>query len=160
MSPRSTSFDEFYRELEDEAQAEGLEAIRDLRAKEVKYALINALITRRRELNLTQERLAEESGVAQTEISRIERGRKSPTMDTFSRLASALRLDFWRPATRAPRLSMSMVTQSRRIDRARFPVVAKRSLRLSESARELGPRANGNRGGGQKARKGKSRRKA
>lgn len=46
-SNRKTSFDEFYGELETEAQAEGPEAMRDLRAKEVKYALINALITRR-----------------------------------------------------------------------------------------------------------------
>ncbi|MGH7765560.1 MAG: helix-turn-helix domain-containing protein [Candidatus Dormibacteraceae bacterium] len=103
---KSTSFDEFYDELEAEAQAQGAEAIRDLLAKEVKYALINALITRRRDLNLTQENLAERSGVAQTEISRIERGRKSPTMDTFSRLASALRLEFWPTSIRRARLSL------------------------------------------------------
>lgn len=90
---RSQSFDDFYGELEDEAKGEGPSAIRDLRAKEVKYALINTLITRRRELNLTQQTLATKSGVAQTEISKIERGRKSPTVDTFSRLASALGLE-------------------------------------------------------------------
>lgn len=94
----SKGFDEFYGELEGEAKAEGSEAIRDLRAKEVKYALINTLITRRRYLKLTQQTLANESGVAQTEISRIERGRKSPTLDTFSRLASALGLEL-RPHT-------------------------------------------------------------
>lgn len=95
---RSNGFYEFYGELKAEAKAEGPEAIRDLRAKEVKFALINTLITRRRDLNLTQQTLAKESGVAQTEISRIERGRKSPTLDTFSRLASALRLEL-RPRT-------------------------------------------------------------
>lgn len=89
---KSTGFDEFYAQLEDEARAEGPGAVLDLRAKEVKYALINTLITRRQALNLTQEALAGQSGIAQTEISRIERGRKSPTLDTFSRLAVALRL--------------------------------------------------------------------
>ncbi len=91
----STNFDEFYAQLENEARAEGPGAILDLRAKEVKYALINTLITRRQALNLTQEALAEQSGIAQAEISRIERGRKSPTLDTFSRLAGALKLTLW-----------------------------------------------------------------
>ena len=103
-SKRGNGFDEFYGELEDEAKGEGPEAIRDLRAKEVKYVLINTLITRRRDLNLTQQTLAEKSGVAQTEISRIERGRKSPTLDTFSRLASSLRLEL-RPWTSKSRLA-------------------------------------------------------
>jgi len=91
---RDNSFEDFYGELEAEARAEGPEAVRDLRAKEIKYALINTLISRRRDLNLTQQTLAEHAGVAQTEISKIERGRKSPTLDTFSRIAGALRLTF------------------------------------------------------------------
>jgi DNA-binding XRE family transcriptional regulator len=99
---RGKSFDDFYGELQEEAKGEGPEATRDLHAKEVKYALINTLITRRRDLNLTQQNLAERSGIAQTEISRIERGRKSPTLDTFSRLASAMRLEL-RYGTRTSR---------------------------------------------------------
>lgn len=86
------TFDEFYEEIEAEAALEGPEAVRDLRVKELKYGLISALMTGRRALHLTQAQLAERSGVAQTEISRIERGRKSPTMDTYSRLAAALGL--------------------------------------------------------------------
>lgn len=103
------SFDDFYSKLAAEAKGEGPEAARDLRAKEVKYALINTLITRRRDLNLTQQTLAKESGIAQTEISRIERGRKSPTLETFSRLASALRLELrsaTSPSRRATRKSI------------------------------------------------------
>ncbi len=101
------TFDEFYKEIETEAEAEGPEAVRDLRTKELKYALISSLMTGRRALNLTQAQLAERSGVAQTEISRIERGRKSPTMDTYSRLAAALglRLRLVRPRTALPRRS-------------------------------------------------------
>lgn len=152
-STRSTNFDEFYDELEAEAQGEGPEAIRDLRAKEVKYALINALITRRRDLNLTQESLAERSGVAQTEISRIERGRKSPTMDTFSRLASALRLELWPVVTRGSRVAlgasstragltlagrqaMKPAAMRARARRELFPAAAKRSAGLADVPRE------------------------
>lgn len=91
---QSPKFEGFYNDLEAEAQAEGPEAVADLRAKEIKYALINSLITGRQDLNITQAGLAERSGVAQTEISRIERGRKSPTLETFSRLAGALGIEF------------------------------------------------------------------
>jgi DNA-binding XRE family transcriptional regulator len=96
----STSFDELYTEIEAEARAAGPAAVRDLRAKELKYRMIGALITRRHELHLTQQELAARSGVAQTEISRIERGRKSPTLDTFSSIAAALDLGFTRSRPR------------------------------------------------------------
>ena len=172
-SAKNSSVDDFYAELEAEAQAEGAEAIRDLRAKELKYELINALTTRRRELNLTQENLAERSGVAQTVISRIERGRKSPTMDTFSRLASALLLELWPAATRCPRvLGVSSASRAglmlvrrqaakpaaRRVlasRRSRLPAAAKRSVGLSELTRETKRRVNPGRDSSVKTRKGK-----
>jgi transcriptional regulator with XRE-family HTH domain len=121
-SRTSASFEEFYAQLADEARAEGPAAVLDLRAKEVKYALINTLITRRQALNLTQEALAEQSGIAQAEISRIERGRKSPTLDTFSRLAGALRLALWPidgeqlDARKAGTTQRRVVLAARRID--------------------------------------------
>jgi DNA-binding XRE family transcriptional regulator len=90
---RDNSFDSFYAEIEAEALAEGPKAVRDLRAKEMKYALISSLMMARRRLQLTQQQLAERTGIAQTEISRIERGRKSPTVDTYSRLAAGLDLN-------------------------------------------------------------------
>lgn len=40
--------------------------------------------------HITQEDLAELSGVPQSEISRIESGRANPTIETVSRLATAL----------------------------------------------------------------------
>lgn len=82
----------FYEEIQAEVEADGPEVIRDLRAKEMKSALISSLMVARRRLHLTQEQLAERSGIAQTEISRIERGRKSPTVDTYARLAASLGL--------------------------------------------------------------------
>ena len=142
---RRTSFDEFYSELENEAQAEGPRAVADLRAKEVRYALINALITSRHALNLSQEGLAVESGVAQTEISKIERGRKSPTLETFSRLVSALKIEVLPVptnlpatgmvafATGAPAPSVDLASASR--SRTRAPISLKGATLTAKSGR-------------------------
>jgi ribosome-binding protein aMBF1 (putative translation factor) len=86
-------FDRLLDDIEHEAVAEGPDAVRDLRALQLKYRLINQLIERRRSLHWSQKELAEQSGIAQSEISKIERGRKSPTIDTYSRLATAMELD-------------------------------------------------------------------
>jgi ribosome-binding protein aMBF1 (putative translation factor) len=86
-------FDRLLEDIEHEAVAEGPNAIRELRALQLKYRLINQLIERRHSLHWSQKDLAEQSGIAQSEISKIERGRKSPTIDTYSRLATAMELD-------------------------------------------------------------------
>jgi len=96
----STSFDELFTEIEAEARAAGPDALRDLQAKQLKFRMVSALITRRHELHLTQQELAARAGIAQAEISRIERGRKSPTLDTFATLAAALGLGFTRSRPR------------------------------------------------------------
>ena len=44
----------------------------------------------RRERGLTQERLAERSGLSQQYISDLERGRRNPTIVTIFELATAL----------------------------------------------------------------------
>lgn len=89
-----SDFEQLLDDIEREAQEEGPVAVADLRAMQLRYHMIARLIQRRRELHLTQKQLAERSGVGQAEISKIERGRKSPTLDTYSRLASALELSF------------------------------------------------------------------
>jgi len=89
----SGDFDRLLDDIETEAAAEGPAAVRDLRALQLRYRLINQLIERRHALHWSQKELAEHSGIAQSEISKIERGRKSPTMDTYSRLATALQID-------------------------------------------------------------------
>lgn len=79
-------------DIEREAQEEGPDAVADLRAMQLRYRMIARLIQRRRELHLTQKQLAARSGIGQAEISKIERGRKSPTLDTYSGLATTLDL--------------------------------------------------------------------
>ncbi len=85
-----SKFDEFMDEIEAEARAEGPEAEAELAYFDQRYRLINQLITRRRELKLTQAKLATKSGVGQAEISKIEGGRSNPTLETLSALAVAL----------------------------------------------------------------------
>lgn len=46
----------------------------------------------RKKLQLTQEQVAERSGVHPTEVSRIEAGKRDPRISTFLRLASALEI--------------------------------------------------------------------
>ncbi len=89
----SDDFDLLLDDIDGEAVAEGPAAMRDLRALQVKYRLINLLIERRHALRWTQKQLAVHSGIGQAEISKIERGRKSPTLDTYTRLVMALDLD-------------------------------------------------------------------
>jgi len=89
----SNDFDALLDVIDAEAAAEGPAATQDLRALQVKYRLINLLIERRRALHWTQKHLSAQSGIGQAEISKIERGRKSPTLDTYTRLVMALDLD-------------------------------------------------------------------
>lgn len=89
----SDDFELLLVDIDAEAVAEGPAAMQDLRALQVKYRLINLLIERRHALHWTQKQLSVQSGIGQAEISKIERGRKSPTLDTYTRLVMALDLD-------------------------------------------------------------------
>jgi transcriptional regulator with XRE-family HTH domain len=46
----------------------------------------------RKRLGLTQEEVAERSGVHATEVSRIEAGKRDPRVSTLARLAEAVEL--------------------------------------------------------------------
>ena len=54
------------------------------------YSLAVELMELRIKRGLTQQKLSEATGIAQSEISRIERGATSPTHRTMERLAGAL----------------------------------------------------------------------
>lgn len=54
------------------------------------YEAIRAVIAARLESNMTQAELAEKTGIRQSNISRIESGASSPTIDTLARLAAGL----------------------------------------------------------------------
>jgi transcriptional regulator with XRE-family HTH domain len=73
--------------------AEGPEAQEQLALFRSHYRLARQLAERRLTLNMTQEDLAQASGVRQSEISRLEHGRGNPTLLTLSRLARSLDLE-------------------------------------------------------------------
>ncbi len=86
----ATKFTDFIDEIEQEALAEGPEAIAELEALRVRYQLARELMAIRKELNLTQGKLAEISGVGQGEISKIENANANPTVATVAALGCAL----------------------------------------------------------------------
>jgi DNA-binding XRE family transcriptional regulator len=86
----TTKFSDFIQEVEAEARAEGAPAAAELQAFRAYFALAHDLRALRKERGLTQNELAARSGVAQSEISRIERGRGNPTHATLAILLAAL----------------------------------------------------------------------
>jgi DNA-binding XRE family transcriptional regulator len=96
-------FEALLERIDREAKEEGPQGVAELEALRLKYRMLNQLIEGRRALRLTQKELAEKAGLGQAEVSKIERGRKSPTLDTYSRLAAALGLSVPSLARRRPR---------------------------------------------------------
>ena len=62
------------------------------------FEVMRAIISARIECNMTQKELAEKTGIRQSNISRIENGASSPTVETLQRLADGmgkkLRIEF------------------------------------------------------------------
>ena len=71
-------------QMEDHAFAAEYEAQRP------EYEAIRAVIAARLACNMTQKELAEKTGIRQSNISRIENGSASPTIDTLARIAAGL----------------------------------------------------------------------
>lgn len=71
-------------QLEDPEFAAEYEAMRP------EYDAIRAVIAARQESHMTQKELAERTGIRQSNISRIESGASSPTIDTLARIAAGL----------------------------------------------------------------------
>lgn len=59
-------------------------------AQRPEYEAIRAVIAARLACNMTQKELAEKTGIRQSNISRIENGSASPTIDTLARIATGL----------------------------------------------------------------------
>ena len=62
----------------------------DYEAQRPEYEAIRAVISARLACNMTQKELAEKTGIRQSNISRIENGSASPTIDTLARIAAGL----------------------------------------------------------------------
>lgn len=79
-------------------QLKGPEFAAEYEVQRPEYEAIRALIAARLESNMTQKELAEKTGIRQSNISRIENGSASPTVDTLARIAAGmgkqLRIEF------------------------------------------------------------------
>lgn len=54
------------------------------------FSVIEAILKARKESGLTQKQLSERTGIAQTDISRLERGNANPSLRTLQRLAAGM----------------------------------------------------------------------
>lgn len=57
------------------------------------FSIIRALLDARLESGITQQELAKRSGIAQGDISKIERGNGNPSIKTLKKLADAMGKD-------------------------------------------------------------------
>lgn len=88
-----TRFEDFLNEqLQDEEFRKEYEALQP------EHAIIQAIIDARRQAGMTQKELSARTGIAQSDISKLENGNANPSLLTLQRLASGmgmmLRVDF------------------------------------------------------------------
>ena len=88
----STSFDDFMRDMEEEARQAGPAAEAAFFESQQRHWIGRRLFERRRELGYTQAKLSALSGINQSDISKIEHAEANPTLDTLAALATALGL--------------------------------------------------------------------
>ena len=61
-------------------------------ALDPRFTIIRAVINARKKADLTQKKLADKTGITQSNISRIETGEGNPSLKTLKRLASGLHM--------------------------------------------------------------------
>ena len=59
-------------------------------ALEAEFSIIQAILDARKASGLTQKDLAERTGIAQADISKLENGNANPSLRTLQRLANGL----------------------------------------------------------------------
>lgn len=71
-------------------QLQDLEFKKEWDALEPEFQVIRAMVDARRQKQITQKELAEITGIAQADISRMENGNANPSLQTLKRLAAGL----------------------------------------------------------------------
>ncbi len=59
-------------------------------ALEAEFSIIQAMIDARKSSGLSQKQLAEKTGIAQSDISKLENGNANPSLRTLQRLAAGM----------------------------------------------------------------------
>ena len=62
----------------------------ELQTKEVSYVIVQALITERKRLGLTQQNIADDTGIKTSNVARFESCKYTPTLEILTRYADAL----------------------------------------------------------------------
>ena len=86
----ATKFTDFMAELKREAKAERPEAVAELKYFRERFRLAREFAEARRKRGWTQKKLAQKTGLNQSEISTLESGQANPTYRTLQTLAAAL----------------------------------------------------------------------
>ncbi len=81
----STKFDDY---LQDQLKDPEFRA--EYEALQPEHAVIQALIDARKETGITQKELSKRTGIAQGDISKLERGTANPSIKTLQRLAAGM----------------------------------------------------------------------
>jgi transcriptional regulator with XRE-family HTH domain len=82
MSVKSNNF--LQEQLQDPDYNKGYDAL------QTEHAIIQAIIDARQQTGLTQKELSERTGIAQGDISKLERGNANPSIRTLQRLAAGM----------------------------------------------------------------------
>lgn len=80
-----SDFREFRQELLSDPEVR-----REYDALEPEFDVIRAMISARKQQNMTQEELSRRTGITQADISRIENGTRNPSLNMLKRLAQGL----------------------------------------------------------------------
>lgn len=80
-----TNYEKYFAE-----QMQNEEFRKEYEALEPEFAIIQAIIDARQETGLTQRDLSERTGIAQSDISKLENGNANPSIRTLKRLAEAM----------------------------------------------------------------------
>ena len=80
-----TRFDDFLKE-----QLKDPDFKKEYEALQPEREIIRAIIEARKETGMTQKELSEKSGIAQGDISKIERGNGNPSIRTLQKIAAAM----------------------------------------------------------------------
>ena len=81
----NSKFDDFLQE-----QLQDPEIKQEYDALQPERAILQAIIEARKRSGLTQKELSERTGIAQSDISKLEHGNANPSIRTLQRLASAM----------------------------------------------------------------------
>lgn len=80
-----TNFDDFLN-----TQMKDPEFKKEYDALEPEFEIIQAMIDARKDAGLTQQELAKRTGIAQSDISKLESGNANPSLRTLRRLAAGM----------------------------------------------------------------------